>query len=52
MKRIVRRPPSRPPRSGTASAPRAQAGSVFRDFLRQLEKLDAPAPKPAREGSR
>jgi hypothetical protein len=52
MKRPVSRPPSRPPRPAAASAPRAQAGRVFRDFLRQLERLDAQGPKSAREGSR
>ena len=49
MKRLVRR---RPPQSGAARPPRNQATSVFRDFLRQLERLDAQAPKPPREGSR
>ncbi len=49
MKRLISR---RPPLSGAARAPRNQATSVFRDFLRQLERLDAQAPKPLREGSR
>ena len=49
MKRLITR---RPPRSGVVRAPRSQATSVFRDFLRQLERLDAQAPKPPREGSR
>ena len=49
MKRLINR---RPPQPGAVRAPRSQATSVFRDFLRQLEKLDSPAPRPTREGSR
>ncbi|MCC2654239.1 MAG: hypothetical protein K0R61_5004 [Microvirga sp.] len=29
-----------------------RAATVFRDFVRQLEKLDGKPPKPAREAAR
>jgi hypothetical protein len=38
--------PSRKPKA--AREPQARASLVFRDFVRQLEKLDARPPKPAR----
>ncbi len=44
------RTPKRPPRQG--AAPRPDASRVFRDFLRQLERLDSGTRKPAGEGSR
>jgi hypothetical protein len=45
--RTARRPPARPP----AERP---SGSVFRNFVRALEKLESvrPAPRPSREGAR
>jgi hypothetical protein len=50
MPRTSARTPKRPPRQG--AAPRPDASRVFRDFLRQLERLDTSARKPAGEGSR
>ena len=41
------------PRAPRTPKPQAtNSGTVFRDFVRQLEKLDARQPRPAREGSR
>jgi len=41
LPRLARKP--RPNRTG-----QSRAALVFRDFVRQLEKLDARPPKPAR----
>jgi hypothetical protein len=42
------------PRPARISKPQAVVNTrtVFRDFVRQLEKLDTRQPRPAREGSR
>jgi hypothetical protein len=42
--------PARKPRA--ARETQSRASLVFRDFVRQLEKLDASPPKPARGGQR
>ena len=42
--------PARKPKLTRDSQSRATL--VFRDFVRQLEKLDAKPPKPARGGAR
>ena len=41
---------ARKPKSGRAT--QGRAALVFRDFVRQLEKLDASPRKAVREGSR
>jgi hypothetical protein len=41
----------RPPRISKPQAA-VTTRTVFRDFVRQLEKLDTRQPRPAREGSR
>ncbi|MBF9232053.1 hypothetical protein [Microvirga alba] len=47
------RPSSRPARKPKAAREaQSRATIVFRDFVRQLEKLDAPPPKPARGAAR
>ncbi len=47
------RPSSRPARKPKAEREaRSRATLVFRDFVRQLEKLDARPPKTARGGER
>ena len=49
MTRSAPRPARKPvPKRGEAN----RASLVFRDFVRQLEKLDAQGPKSTREGSR
>ena len=42
--------PARKPRA--AREAQSRASLVFRDFVRQLEKLDASPPKPARGAGR
>ena len=42
--------PARKPR--VVRATQSRASLVFRDFVRQLEKLDASPPKPARGAGR
>lgn len=42
--------PARKPKAVREAQSRATL--VFRDFVRQLEKLDAPPPKPARGAAR
>jgi hypothetical protein len=42
--------PARKPRAARETQSRATL--VFRDFVRQLEKLDASTPKPARGAGR
>jgi hypothetical protein len=42
--------PARKPRA--ARETQSRASLVFRDFVRQLEKLDASPPKPARGAGR
>ena len=45
--------PSRPARKPrVVRATQSRACLVFRDFVRQFEKLDAGPPKPARGGQR
>ena len=45
--------PSRPARKPRAArATQSRASLVFRDFVRQLEKLDASPPKPSRGAGR
>ena len=45
--------PSRPARKPrVVRATQSRASLVFRDFMRQLEKLDASPPKPARGAGR
>jgi hypothetical protein len=50
MLRTSTRSPKRPPRSDAARSP--DATRVFRDFVRQLERLDAARAKPSGEGGR
>ena len=45
--------PSRPARKPrVVRATQSRASLVFRDFMRQLEKLDASPPKPVRGAGR
>jgi hypothetical protein len=53
MTRAMTRPLSRPVRKPKAARDtQSRASLVFRDFVHQLEKLDARAPKTSREATR
>jgi hypothetical protein len=49
MTRLSSRAPRKPK---AARESQTRATLVFRDFVRQLEKLDGKPPKPARGGAR
>ncbi|GEO17527.1 hypothetical protein [Microvirga aerophila] len=53
MTRAMTRASSRPARKPKAAREtQSRASLVFRDFVRQLEKLDAPSPKAGRGAAR